>query len=118
MNYMRHRTQTVHQGRFYPAGEGPDMALWSEVLSEWGLTEKDIPIKVREHKSRIFCFSIILVIGIISLYKLDGWIAMYMFSIFSITGLLYIITSLWRLNMYKKQRFIPLVRWIINPFHP
>ena len=94
-----------------------------EVLASWGIkTSADLQAYQRQKWLAVICGLLIFLLGLTGLLQAVKDVsltsAIIILADLSVMGLGLVLglTSVWRLNCLRQQRFVPFGRWLKNPF--
>lgn len=88
---------------------------FDHVLQAWGVLEEDIPRVISALRLRIVVFCSPLLLALVLCFQGGA-----MFSLFAVLPCIFVtivgvFTTLWRINILKKQRFISFKQWLFLP---
>ncbi len=80
------------------------------VLNAWGMRSSDIDHVLISLRLRYLLFLLPIIIGIILIFLKYHFSAVFL----TITGIVGILTTAWRISILKNQQFVPFLKWILR----
>ena len=89
----------------------PPPASFQALLDSWGLAEDDIPTLQKHLKRRFLIFSVVFVLVGGLLLAQGLFFSAFIVGVPTLAGLL---TSLWRMSIFKNRRFVTFKSWFFS----
>lgn len=84
------------------------------VLAAWGLADADIPGVITALRLRLLIFATPLLACAIAAAFRQSHAALLPLALVASPCLLGMVTTLWRISILRKRRFLPLCRWLLH----